>query len=192
MTSAELIAVAKKQPIGVTCGLICLVSVALIYFRDSKIDENQADYEARSADLSKIVANVRNSEKLAAQVAELQALGKDMHSRLVRASQLAVNLQYFYKLEAETEVKLVDVRQGPLPRGLKTAYTPIPFNVSVQGSYKQVMDFLQKLETGPHFCRFNGVSFSKAGGGNADSARTGGGDPTAMTLVLTLDLLGVP
>ena len=192
MSSAELIALAKKQPIGVTCGLLCVLCGGLIYFRASKIDENQADYEARTADLTKIVANVRNAEKLPAQVAELQALGKEMDGRLIRASQLAVNLQYFYKLEAETEVKLIDVRQGPLPRGAKSLYAPIPFTVSVQGSFKQVMDFLQKLETGPHFCHFNGVSFNKIGGGNSDTGRTAGGDSAAMTLALNLELLGVP
>jgi len=183
MTSADLLAMIKKQPIGVACGVICLVCAALLYFRSSKIDEYRAEYEAKSAEATKILANVRNSEKLPAQVAEIQALSKEMDSRLVRAGQLAVNLQYFYRLEAETEVKLVDVRQGALPRGGKSLYAGIPFTVSVQGSFKQVLSFLQKLETGPHFCRFTSVVFNKqdAGAGSA-----------GVTLAINLELLGVP
>lgn len=183
MTSADLLALLKKHPIGSACGLLCVICAVLLYFRSSKIDESRTEYEAKSAEASSIMANVRNSEKLPAQVAEIQALAKELDGRLIRASQLAVNLQYFYKLEAETEVKLLDVRQGAMPRGTKTLYTPIPFNVSVQGSFKQVLSFLQKLENGPHFCRFSSVVFSKQDAGT--------GTP-GVNLSVNLELLGVP
>ena len=192
MTGADLLAMIKKQPIGVACGLICLICAALLYFRSDKIDESKAAYEAKSAEAAKILANVRNSEKLPAQVAEIQALAKEMDGRLIRASQLAVNLQYFYKLEAETEVKLLDVRQNSIAKGGKALYAGIPFNVSVQGTFKQVMSFLQKLENGPHFCHFISVNFNKSGGG-AEAGRSGGGaDLSGLTITLNLELLGVP
>lgn len=191
MTGADLLAMIKKQPIGFACGVICLLCAALLYFRSDKIDESKAAYEAKSAEAAKILANVRNSEKLPVQVAEIQALSKDLDSRLVRASQLAVNLQYFYKLEAETEVKLLDVRQNGIAKGGKTLYTGISFSVSVQGTFKQVMSFLQKLENGPHFCHFTSVNFNKSGGGEA--VRAGGGpDLSGLTISINLELLGVP
>lgn len=183
MNSAELVATFKKQPIGFACGAICVVCAVLLYFRGDKIEENQAEFKAKSAEATKILDNVRNSEKLPAQVAETQALAKEMESRLIRAGQLAVNLQYFYKLEAETEVKLLDIRQGTLPKGGKTLYMGIPFNVAVTGSFKQVLLFLQKLETGPHFCHFLSVNFVKAAG----TSGTAG-----ITLTLNIELLGLP
>lgn len=191
MTSADLLAMIKKHPIGFACGVICVVCAGLLYFRSNKIDEYRAEYEAKSAEATTILANVRNSEKLPAQVTEIQVLAKEMEGRLVKAGQLAVNLQYFYKLEAETEVKLVDVRQGNLPRGGKTTYTGIPFSVTVQGSFKQVFAFLQKLENGPHFCRFTAVVFSKQGGGSSEAGRPSP-DTAGINVSLNLELLGVP
>ena len=187
MTSADLIATLKKHPIGFACGAICLVCAGLLYVRSSKIDENQAEYEAKSAEKDKILANVRFAEKLPEQVAQIQGLTKELEGRLVHSGQLAVNLQYFYKLEAENEVKLTDVRQGNPIKGSKVLYVGIPYAISVQGSFKQVVAFLQRLENGPHFCRFTVMSFAKGGGTAADA-----GGATSMTVTLNLELLGVP
>src|SRR4051812_1723880 len=184
MTSAELVATFKKHPVGFACGAVCVVCAALLYVRSSKIDDSQAEYEAKSAEKDKILANVRYAEKLPEQVAQIQALTKELEGRLVRSGQLAVNLQYFYKLEAENEVKLIDVRQNNPIKGSKVLYVGIPYSVGVQGSYKQVVAFLQRLESGPHFCRFTVMSFSKAGGTAADARSA-----ASMTVNLNLELL---
>ncbi len=181
MTSADLIARLKKQPVGFACGLICLLCAGWLYFRSGEIGKRQADYEAKSAEAAKVSSNVGFSKNLPEQVTELQAASKEMEGRLVRAGQLAVNLQYFYKLEAENEVKLLDVRQNPLPRNTKTLYVGIPYSVNVQGPYKNVMAFLQRLEKGRHFCRINNATFNKFAGGTA-----------GLTMALNLDLLGQP
>jgi Tfp pilus assembly protein PilO len=183
MTSAELIARLKKQPIGFACGLICLLCIGWLYYRGGEGDKRQAEYEAKAAEANKVTTNVSISKNLPEQVAELQGVTKELESRLVKAGQLAVNLQYFYKLEAENEVKLLDVRQNPLPRNAKGTYVGVPYNVNVQGTYKNVMGFLQRLEKGRHFCRINNATFSKA---------AGIGEGTGITLTLSLDLLGQP
>lgn len=182
MTFADLIARIKKQPIGFACLVICLLSGGWLYYRSGEIDARQEEYRAKSEQAAKFISNVGISKNLPEQVAELQALTKEMDGRLVRAGQLAVNLQYFYKLEAENEVKLLDVRQNPVPKNTKTLYVGIPYNVNIQGPYKNVMAFLQRLEKGKHFCRINGAGFTKFVG-------TGDG---SMTLALSLELLGQP
>jgi Tfp pilus assembly protein PilO len=192
MNTASLTTFIKKQPIGCSCGLLCIAFAIVLYFRSSKIDDYQSEYEAKSAERSQILANVRNSEHLREQVTEMQAHAKEMESRLVHAGQLAVNLQYFYKLEAENEVKLGgDLRQGVLSRPAKGLYVGVPYNVTVQGSYKHVFSFLQRLEAGAHFCRFNTVSFTKLLGGS-DVPGDAGGANTAMNLSLNIELLGTP
>jgi Tfp pilus assembly protein PilO len=188
MTSADLIAGFKKQPVAFVCGALCVVLGALIYLRSDQIEENRVAYEAKAAEATKILANVRNSENLTKQVAEMNTMTADLEGRLVHAGNLAVNLQYFYKLEAENGVKLVDVRQGNPPKPGKSPYVGIPYNVNLQGPFKQVVAFLGKLETGPHFCRFNTVTFSK-GGGLVDSPTASGAPITAS---ITLELLGEP
>jgi Tfp pilus assembly protein PilO len=191
MNTAALIALIKKQPIGFGCGVLCLVFAMLLYFRSSKTGESQAEYDAKSAERTQILANVRNSEHLREQVAEMQAHAKEMESRLIHAGQLAVNLQYFYKLEAENEVKLMDVRQGTLGRGAKALYMGIPYSVTVQGSYKHVLAFLQRLEAGTHFCHFKTATFGKLVGGSDGLADSSGANAT-MNLSLNIELLGTP
>ncbi len=180
MTSTDLVALVKKHPIGVSCGLVSIACGILLYVRSGNIAVSQTELEASSAQASKMTANVRNSNGLAEQTAEIQALSKEMESRLMKAGQLAVNLQYFYKLETETEVKLIDVRQNAFPRNPKTTYAGVPFTVSVQGSYKNVTNFLNRLQNGRHFCRITASTLTKAGEG---------GD---INLSLTLELLGQP
>jgi Tfp pilus assembly protein PilO len=184
MDTTVITASAKKRPIVFVCGAVSLICVVLLYVRSSKIEDNQADYEAKSAEAAKILANVRNSTSLVEQVAEIQALSKEMNSRLVRTGQLAVNLQYFYKLEAENEVKLVDIRQNgaPAARGSNLC-VGVPYSVGVLGTFKQLMAFLNRVESGRHFCRFNSVNIATTTGGSATDT---------MNLTLGLELLGTP
>ncbi len=188
MNFADIIARIKKQPVGFAGGAICLLCAGWLYFRSDEIDKRQAEYKILADKAEVIRSNVGFAKNLPEQVAELQVSTKELEGRLVRAGQLAVNLQYFYKLEAENEVKLLDVRQNPLPKSAKGSYVGIPYNVNVQGSYKQVMAFLQRLEKGRHFCRINTATFSK-GGGTSEGPQS---SANQMTLALSLELLGQP
>jgi Tfp pilus assembly protein PilO len=185
MTSADLTAILKKHPVGVASVLVAIACGVVIYLRSGDIPASQAENEARSAEAAKMNSNVRNSANLAEQVTEIQAQRKELEGRLLKAGQLAVNLQYFYKLETETEVKLVDVRQGGPARGGKSPYVGVPFSVTVEGSFAQVMNFLGRVQNGRHFCRVTTASFAKAGGSNVPGV-------SDMTLALNLELLGQP
>lgn len=184
MTSAELTASLKKHPIGVACALIAIACGVVLYVRSGNIAASHAESEAATAEASKMIGNVRNSANLAEQTAEIESLRKELEGRVMKAGQLAVNLQYFYKLEAETEVKLVDVRQGTLPRNAKSEYIGVPFSVTIHGSFAQVTSFLNRLQNGSHFCRINTATFNKSGNESAGA--------TDMTLALSLDILGQP
>jgi Tfp pilus assembly protein PilO len=189
MTSAELIARLKKQPIGFACGLICLLCIGWLYFRGGASEQRQADYEAARTKATLMSSNVAISKNLPEQVAELQTVTKEIDARLMKASQLAVNQQYFYRLEAETEVKLLDVRPSPLPRNAKTIYVGVPYTVNVQGTYKNVMAFLQRLEKGRHFCRINNATFSKSAVASEGSLQS---STPGISLTLSLEMLGQP
>jgi Tfp pilus assembly protein PilO len=183
MTNAELNALVKKHPLVVGCIVVTLASAVALYVRSSSVADNQKEYETKSAEAERMAANVRNAANLSEQAAEMQALRKDMESRLLKANQLAVNLQYFYKLETETEVKFSDVRQGATPR--KTGYIGVPFSVSVQGTYPQLINFLTGLQNGRHLCRITSASFAKSAGADANGT-------APMSLALNLELLGQP
>lgn len=187
MTSADIIARIKKQPVGFVCGLICLLCIGWLYYRSGALEARQKAYDEKSAEAAKVISNVSTSKNLAAEVAEIQVATKELEGRLVRESQLALNQQYFYRLEAETEVKVLDIRQNQRTGKGKSAYAGIPFNVNVQGPYKNVMAFLQRVEKGRHFCRVLSASFTKS-----TMAGEGAAGTPAITLALSIELLGQP
>jgi len=189
MTGADIIARIKKQPIGFACVVICLLCLGWLFgFRRGALEARQLEFETVAAQAKLESSNVTLAKNLPEQVTEMQAATKELESRLIRAGQLAVNLQYFYKLEAENDVKVLDVRPGTLPRPGKTIYTAVPFNVNVQGPYNNVMAFLQRVEKGRHFCRVQSASFTKTAASSEGGAQAGGG----ITLGLALELLGQP
>jgi Tfp pilus assembly protein PilO len=189
MTGADLAALLKKHPIGAAALLVSLICAALIYFRGGAIAEKTQLGGEKTTEADKMQTNISAAANLAEQTATMQAATKEIETRLVRGNQLAINLQYFYKLEADTGVKILDVRQSgtsPARGAQKTVYTGIPFTVSVQGSFNQTMAFLKKLESGRHFNRIIQVTYAKSGG--SDSSRS----ESAMTLAINLELLGLP
>lgn len=187
MTGADLIALIRKQPVGFACAVLSVGCALALYLRGDLIAESQTKYEATAKQAARIQANLKNAVNLPEQLAEAQALGKELENRLMKAGQLASNLQYFYKLEAENEVKLTDLRQGAVATGRsgpKTAYVGIPYNLAIQGSFKQVTQFITRLENGRHFCRYTSASISKLGG-NSTTA-------DLLAVSLNIELLGTP
>jgi hypothetical protein len=191
MTGADLTALLKKHPLSTACGLVVVVCGGLLYWRSDAVSVSQAEYEAKSAEAGKMISNVKDAPGLEEQVKEIQALSKELEGRLMHANQLAVNLQYFYKLEADNNVKLLDLRQNPLPRNpAKTLYLGVPFTLTAQGTYPQVMKFLGAVQNGRHFCRIASANFTKAGGSASEGS--GGAVPQLINLTLNLELLGQP
>lgn len=195
MTGADLIALIKKQPVAFGCALVALLCGVLLYFRSDATAEARALFEAKETEANKMEANVRHLAGLPEEAEQVQEAGRQFEARLVRAGQLATNLQFFYRIEAETGVKLVDVRQNPIPavrpNTPRTAYSPIPFALAVQGNFTQVYDFLRRVESGPHFTRFNQVTFTKveaAAATNTGAAAAG----DLMNVNLLVEILGTP
>jgi Tfp pilus assembly protein PilO len=187
MTADDFKVMAKKHPISVVCGVIAIVCAVVLYFRSDKIDEDKSLYDDTAKSAKAILTNVSNSQGLPQQTEAIQHAVKELDSRLIRGSQLAINLQYFYRLESETSVKLVDVHQGGSgqARGAgKSSYTAIPFAVNIQGNFKQVLDFIQRVQNGPRIARFNSVSFTKVAGDNVA--------PDLFSVSMGIEFLGTP
>jgi hypothetical protein len=184
MSTQDLIAVIKKNPISVGCGLLCLGLVAAIYFRSDEIPGREADLAQKSAEGERHALNIKNSHELKEQYDALVAANKEIDSRLVRASQLAANSEFFYRIESATGVKIIDgPRQNAAtaPKG-KAQFTTIGFNVSAQGDITQLLNFLHHLESGEHYCRILNATLS------LNSVKR----DAPLTLSLTLEILGLP
>ena len=186
ISNEQVLGFLKKHPISVGCAVLSLVLGAAIYFRAATIPAARAVLEEKSAEGERLAGNVKYGNQLKEQLDELMADNKAIETRLVRAPQLGINSQYFYKLEADTGTKLLNLTQMPAAAQVKGApkgnFPPVGFSVNVQGNYTQLVDFLHRLENGLHFCRVLSASCSKAGTTDND----------LLTLSLSVELLGLP
>lgn len=177
---------AKKHPLALGCGFLCIALAVGIYFRRDALAEARVQLDDKTAEGEHVTDNVKNSTQLGEQYAALAQATQTIESRLVHADQLAINLQYFYKLESDTQVKLTDLRQTGVPpigkNSGKTAYVPIGYTISAEGAYPRLLDFLRRVESGEHFSRMHNLRFSRAGSGS---------NPEALSLRIDLDLLGL-
>lgn len=180
-----LVTGAKKYPVLTVSGIIVVVLVAVLYLRSDRMDLQQAEFDRLSAEAARYRANIINSAQLREQLDFLVQANNAVKDRAFKAESMALNLQYFYRLESETGVKYLDLRPGtraPTP-GKPAAkpgagdYIPLTYVVNVQGDFAQIVTFLKRLEQGAYFCQIN----------TAQATSTGLG----VTLNLNLDLLGV-
>jgi len=189
ISNEQVVAALKKNPVVTAAVIICVGLALAYYFRSDLIAAATARLDERTKEGQRLAANIKNSAQLPEQVARVSAATKEIDGRLVRVDSLANNLQYFYKLEADTGVKLLDLRQTTDPgRTAKTGRIPVGFVVTLHGEYPQVLDFLRRVESGAHYCRVRVANMTPYDAGAGSSGlRT-----DAVKLTLNLELLGVP
>ena len=184
MTNEELFSFVRKNPIAIGCAGLALLLGGAIYYRSGQMPDTEAELTQKSAEGERYAANLKNATQLQEHFDALVAANKAIDARIVRASQFAQNVRYFYKLESETGVKLVtDPRVAPplAKKDPKAAYVSIPCSLAVQGTLPQLLGFLRRLESGTHYCRVLNVSLAGSADRNAP-----------LSLSLNLELLGLP
>jgi hypothetical protein len=189
--SKDLAAFLKRYPIAIGCGLLGVVLFAGSYIRSDRMTELARQAKEGEDQGKRILDEIRSGANLPDQCETLLGHTKELESRLVRASERARNQQHFYRIESETGVKEISLQPGGArglgaQRGSKTLFSSIGYTISVQGDYRQILDFLGRIESGQHFCRLISASVSQAG------QRNSGGTTAMITLTLNLELLGLP
>lgn len=184
MTNEEAMVMIRKNPISFGCGALSFLLAVGLYLRSEALPDAEAELTQKSAAAERIASNIKYSAQLKEQSDTLVAANTGIDGRVIRASQLGNNTQYFYKIESETGVKILDLRQttASVTKPAKGTFSPVGFVVTVQGTFPQVLDFLRQVESGTHFSRVLTASCS----GNPSSRNA------PLTLGLSLELLGLP
>lgn len=182
MSISDVGGVLRRQPIRTICVLIAILSAAGIYWLDGKIEKAALDLDQKTAEGARLATNVSYAAQLPAQLAKLSNAGQRVKERLVHATELATNLQYFYRLEKDSGVELVELHQTTSSDGAKSKAkgSGVMFSISVKGDYPALITWLRRLESGTHYCRILSTSMGLVG-----IDRTG-----PVTLNITLELLG--
>ncbi|HTX65127.1 MAG TPA: hypothetical protein VMD31_05105 [Opitutaceae bacterium] len=190
ITSKDLVAVLKKHPVAIGCGLLSVILLGASYWRSSEVSELADQLKQKEQEGGRILDDIRNGTNLAEQFDALAATTKELESRLVRSSERARNQQYFYRLESDTGVKELNLQpmgSGGAPvRGPKPIYLGVGYSISVQGDFRQIIDFTSRLESGQHFYRLVNASVTR------DGVRGPTPGPGTITAALSLEFLGLP
>jgi Tfp pilus assembly protein PilO len=180
----DIINAAKKHPLVFACAGVILVLLGMMYWRAGTSAELQAKVDERSAVLQKNKTNVNYAVNLDSQLRALTEVNQRIQATALRPDDLPQNQQIFYRMEAATGVKLMDTPQQRAtavntPKGaVALTYVPVIFSLTVEGDYRQILNFTRQLETGPVISRVAGATLS-LGGNNIPS------------LNLTIEMLGL-
>src|SRR4051812_14223115 len=135
-STEQFVSVIKKNPISITCGVLIVALLATAYFHGDRAEAATTNLEKTTTDADRLANNLKNAVQLKEHVDSLLSAEKEIEGRMIKAGQLTTNRQYFYKLETETGVKLLDLRQSApsaaAKRDAKGAYFPTTFSLNVQ------------------------------------------------------------
>lgn len=182
ITGDDLIRLYRKQPLPISCAAVALLFGLATYYRMDLLPAAEEELARVTKLGERQSTNIRNAAQLDEHYNALVAVNKAIAARVIRAGDLAQNSRYFYKIEAECGVRLLDLRPTSVAAKGKGLYIPVGYAVTVDGDYSNLIAFLTALETGTHFCRVMSVSIKN------DSVP--GGEPKPMSMTLTIDLLG--
>ncbi|GAB5560583.1 MAG: hypothetical protein SynsKO_22300 [Synoicihabitans sp.] len=184
MNSQAIISFVKKHPIGVGCTVLAIVLAVLTFVRAGALEELEVLVQERSDMGSRLKNNLRYSADLDTDLETVIAAVESVEAKVINPGALATNLQFFYRLEQELGLTIIDLKQEVVEKPKQPReYQPVPYSVAVQGTYVQLVDFLQNLEQGDRIVRYESVSFAPARGLAAQQA-----DPYDPVIVLTLEL----
>ena len=182
----DVVSALKKYPVIFACGLLSVAILLAIYYRGDVVPAATTELETKTVLSDRLKANLVNSAQLAEQRDALVAANAAIAARLIRASELAKNQQYFYRLEAETGTKYKDLKQlppTPTIKGGGNAYVAVPYSLVVEGGYSQLLNFMRRLEGGAPFCRVSSVNLTR---------ETSELSNPLLVLTLSIELLGQP
>ena len=193
-TTQDFVVILKKYPLVISCGVLSVGLLAGSYIRNARAGELSALLKEKDDQGTAILNNIKNGTNLPEQFETLSAATKELESRLVRGAERARNQQYFYRIESDTGVKELSLQANApsraQPRGPKPLYTGVSYTIAVQGDYRQILNFIGRLESGSLFYRLISGSVSHQEVRSA-AAKEPRGAPT-INLTLTLELLGLP
>jgi hypothetical protein len=185
MAGESIVATLKANPISVACGALALTLAVGVYLRSDRVPEGEALLDQKASQGERIDANLKNGVQLAEQFAAIATARKEIESRLIHPDELAKNLQFFYKLEADTGTKLIDLHQNNVPpaKARKGYYIGVGYSVAARGDYVRVLDLLRRLESDQRFCRILTATVSLSNSTDKDRGNE-------LTLNVSLELLG--
>ncbi|MCB1120070.1 MAG: hypothetical protein KJT03_00860 [Verrucomicrobiae bacterium] len=168
--------------------LIAAVLAGVYIFRAGPAEALKAEYASLNDEVDLLLANERNGEDLDENLEKIRQYTALMNDRFI-SQNLADIHDVFYTLERESGVTLDSFQRPEMtsesikPTGNEQEYQPLSMAVTISGSFKNVLKFVQSLENSPLLYRYSTLKVS---------TKTRAADEAdAISLTLNLELLSL-
>ena len=187
-----------RENLLVTVSIVVLVLCAGAAYGLSayRVELGQQE-KALQARHDEMFSGVTQQKRLDGLVNTTRAAVEYLETRLVKESELAMNLDRFYQVEALTGVNITSVTQMSPPAvmgGQSPTYTSLPFSIQLTGTFPQILGFLHELEFGSIPGKITSLNINRAGGAPSPARRPaspagglGSAGASALAAVLAAD-----
>jgi hypothetical protein len=175
----------KSHRIAIIAGFVAILLLGVAYVRSSTIAEQEVRWQSMTRQIAVMDANVRHAHGLQEQVEQLEMSLQQMEVQLFDPDARALNTNFFYQLERDANVRVVQARQGTYQAGSANShYATVEFVLVVEGDFASLLGFMHKLHSVDAFIAPNRWDLQPATRRGVDV-----NDASLYTLGLTVRLL---
>jgi len=163
----------KQAPFIVACTLASIVVTSAVVYRYGHMADLVAQMQEKADKQNSIHKNTRNATTLGEDMERLNACLTRVSDGLVEPKDKASNLAYFYELGSSSKLSVKRVNQRPQviiaadpkdPKAAKpelSSFLPLSFDIGVEGSFPDLVRFLDKLRHDRFLARLDQFSIKQ-------------------------------
>ncbi len=164
----------KKNLVIAASGLVICASVTVYMLHKDRKSDLESEIEQIDIRLSTMLKNIKNSAGLEEDIEVVEKQIEKLDERMFHSQELATNYNYFFNIEASTNVALTDLKQveiveevvdprkRKMPKPVVDSYVKIRYHMKATGTYGDLVKFMRTLEGGPSFYRLEKFRVAKA------------------------------
>ena len=175
---------ALRYPFCAICLILSILLAGVSQWLRLDLRDLEALQQKRAREGDTMLKSIARGSQLRTELAAARTATQRITENLVVEKNIPENFWYFYKIERDTQVKLIELQQRPTSlQDTDTAvtYKRVPYSLRLTGSYRSVIAYLQRLENGSHFGRITSFLLQRQDPKTSD-----------VTLQINLELLGFP
>jgi len=159
----QWIAVARRHPLSALCAGVCAVCFLCCWYIYSNMKWLELEHKQITQDGDLAMASMISGPSVRQERLAALECTRRIEENLVIEENLAENLWYFYKIEQQTKVRILELRpENAIVSNSKSLYIRIPFSIRATGTYEQTGAFLYALETGPRLTYIPTLMYRRA------------------------------
>lgn len=188
MNFSILIDKLKQYPLALTCAVLILVFIVVLFLRGGVAAELAAEEAELDARIRTINENIKNSKNLEQDTAKLNAMVEEIDALLFSRDERAMNINFFYNFEDETDVVISNISQLPQPDPIYAdggvrdldLHATLVYSINLSGSFSNILRFLYEIYRDDHFIRVADFQIAR------EEGEMGGASVDARLRVLVL------